>query len=560
MPSPLIRKVGSGLVVAGPVLALLAVEGPLAGANWPWPRALARLAALLLIIATFAQAMIPKRATVWLGAITAVAVASYGLVGRRQRFEAFAWFGVALAVPLILLLAARLSSDRRSVAVLASIAVLSAVELARAAVYEPFADVNCVGLCYHNPILVTPDLVLANRLGIVATVGTAGVAATIIRRLIEWVRSRGRMGGNEATAVLAAAGTGLVLGVDSATRLVTGTIAAPGEVNVSTLVVLLAASTCAATSLVCTALGPLLARRDVGRVAGLLTRADAASDVQAVFRNGFGDPNLRVGYWADDGLGFLDRNGETLDDASPGSRIELTSRGSPIALIISKRESISSDLLSKQLGQQAVLAIHNERLTCELNRRAAEVTRSRRRIVEVGDAERLRLERDLHDGAQQRLLALSFELRRGQRAALNAGDPTTAATFGSAYEATQAAFEGLRQLAQGIHPTVLTGNVLHDLLREFASSISCPSTFDIHLAEAIPAPVASNIYEVVTAALVDTSSGERPAITVRQQDHQISIVIDHISTFPQHALDRADAVGGCCVQTGRGFEVSLPCA
>jgi signal transduction histidine kinase len=350
----------------------------------------------------------------------------------------------------------------------------------------------------------------------------------------------------------------LILGTDSGTRLFANAVAKPGDITVTVLAVTLAAATLVSAALVVSALEPLRARRAVDRVARLLAGTGAAADVQTIFRKGFGDPGLRVGYWAD-GAGYLDAHGDPVDATAGGTRIELTSHGLPLAIVEHAPGTVSPELLTRQLGSQARLAIHNESLAFELNRRVAEVGRSRRRIVEVSDAERRRLERDLHDGAQQRLLALSFELRRGERAATAADDRQSADRFRSANALAQTALVQLRDLAHGIHPVILDGEGLGDALRQFASSTGCRMSIAIELTDPIPAPLDSTVYGVLTAAVGDTSATTAD-IAVRRDGERISLAIDGVAELSQQAVDRAEAVGGNWVRTEHGFEVTLPCA
>ena len=140
--------------------------------------------------------------------------------------------------------------------------------------------------------------------------------------------------------------------------------------------------------------------------------------------------------------------GETV---SGRQRTELVSRGRPVAILIHDNGSLPSDLLVEHFGPKARLAIQNESLRLQLRRRVDDLRASRQRIVEVGDAERRSLEQDLHDGAQQLLLALSFELRRGERVAEGVGDVRSTGLFSAAREAATRTLEELRTLAHGIH-------------------------------------------------------------------------------------------------------------
>jgi signal transduction histidine kinase len=103
----------------------------------------------------------------------------------------------------------------------------------------------------------------------------------------------------------------------------------------------------------------------------------------------------------------------------------------------------------------ASMALEHTRLQAEVQAQLEQVRASRERIVEAGDAERRRLERDLHDGAQQRLVTLSLALAMARDQAASA-DPALGSLIESASKEAREALTELRELARGIHPAVLT--------------------------------------------------------------------------------------------------------
>jgi signal transduction histidine kinase len=102
------------------------------------------------------------------------------------------------------------------------------------------------------------------------------------------------------------------------------------------------------------------------------------------------------------------------------------------------------------------LTIDNERLQSEIENQLAEVAASRTRIIAAGDAERGRIERDLHDGAQQRLVTIALALRLAEARLGDDADPATRAVLSQSVKDLGEAIEELRDLARGIHPTILT--------------------------------------------------------------------------------------------------------
>jgi signal transduction histidine kinase len=131
-----------------------------------------------------------------------------------------------------------------------------------------------------------------------------------------------------------------------------------------------------------------------------------------------------------------------------------------------------------------------------------EVEASRLRIVEAGDAERRRLERNLHDGAQQRLVALSVGLRLAQGKVRSRPEEAEELLDVAAEELTEALSE-LRELAQGIHPAVLTEQGLEAALEVLAARAPLPVELEVHLPERLPEPVEATAYYVVSEALAN---------------------------------------------------------
>jgi PAS domain S-box-containing protein len=131
----------------------------------------------------------------------------------------------------------------------------------------------------------------------------------------------------------------------------------------------------------------------------------------------------------------------------------------------------------------------------------AQLAASRARIVAAGDDERRRLERNLHDGAQQRLVSLSLDLRMA-RATVPAGSETAALLDGAGQELAEA-LEELRELARGIHPAVLTDQGLRAAIRALTARSGAPVDVTIDLERELPAPVEAALYYVAAEALTN---------------------------------------------------------
>jgi signal transduction histidine kinase len=149
-------------------------------------------------------------------------------------------------------------------------------------------------------------------------------------------------------------------------------------------------------------LGALISHLGAARRAGVLREALARA---------LGDPSLELAYWLPDSEHYVDANGQPVELPAPGSGravSEVQSDGRRVAAIVHDPALLDDPDQVRAAGAAAALALENERLEAELRAKVEEVRASRSRLVEVGLSQRRRLERDLHDGAQQRLVSLAL--------------------------------------------------------------------------------------------------------------------------------------------------------
>ena len=167
------------------------------------------------------------------------------------------------------------------------------------------------------------------------------------------------------------------------------------------------------------------------------------------------DPDLELAYPIGEGR-YADVRGRPVDLALLEDRAAtpLVREGRPVALILHRADLLDNPELIEEVASAARLALENERLQAEARAQLEDLRSSRARIIEAGDAERRRLERDLHDGAQQRLVGLSLALRL-VRGGLGADHELVARIDEAGAELGKAVVE-LRELAHGIHPAVLS--------------------------------------------------------------------------------------------------------
>jgi len=166
--------------------------------------------------------------------------------------------------------------------------------------------------------------------------------------------------------------------------------------------------------------------------------------------------------------------------------------------------ALDTDLV-REVTATAAMAIENERLHAEIRAQLEEVRASRARIVEAGDAERQRVERDLHDGAQQRLLSLSLALHTARRQVAEGADGEVDDTLRRAAEELREAINELRELARGIHPAILTEEGLGPAVRSLADRATLPVSILRLPSCRYPASVEATSYFVVSEALANVT-------------------------------------------------------
>jgi signal transduction histidine kinase len=249
---------------------------------------------------------------------------------------------------------------------------------------------------------------------------------------------------------------------------------------------------------------------------------------------------VSVAYWLPDRERFVDEVGRPVTLPEPGSGRAWTAverDGRRVAAIIHDASLDTSRELVQAAAAASLLAIDNERLKADLRARVEELRISRMRIVEEGYAARRRVERDLHDGAQQELVSLALELRM-LKARL--GDPH----IDRLSERLNAALEQLRELARGIHPAILADHGLPPAITALAERATLPVAVEIGVEERLPAPVETAAYFVVAEALTNVARhahAARASIVIGLAGGELTVEVCD------------DGVGGAHVGSGSGL-------
>jgi signal transduction histidine kinase len=217
------------------------------------------------------------------------------------------------------------------------------------------------------------------------------------------------------------------------------------------------------------------------------------------------DPALQLAIRLPDGLGYADTGQRHVDPARPEpgrATARLDEKGD--AVLLYDEGLVHEPQLVRVLVTAASLAFEHSRLQAEVQAQLEQVHASRARIVEAGDAERRRLERDLHDGAQQRLVTLSLALAMASNRATGA-DPELSSLLEAASKEAHEALVELRELARGIHPAVLTQTGLTGAMQALAERSAVATTITAVPAGRLPAPIEATAYFVVSEALANVA-------------------------------------------------------
>jgi signal transduction histidine kinase len=289
-----------------------------------------------------------------------------------------------------------------------------------------------------------------------------------------------------------------------------------------------------------------LARIGVSQLVVELGEAPPPGRLRDALAKALGDPRLQVAYWIPHSNGYVDDQGRPFELPDQGSERTVTvleRDGERVAALVHDKALADQPELVRAAGAAARLAMENERLHAEIKARLEEVRASRARIVEAADAERHRLERDLHDGVQQRLVTLSLALRQAQ-AEVGAGGGGVASALEQAADELKLALAELRELARGIHPAVLTEDGLLPALESLAQRSPVPVTIEAGSIARAPVQVEATAYFVVSEALANVakySNASLVTVDVARTNGWLSVVVSD------------DGVGGADMSNGSGL-------
>jgi signal transduction histidine kinase len=221
---------------------------------------------------------------------------------------------------------------------------------------------------------------------------------------------------------------------------------------------------------------------------------------------------------------------------------EIEQDGRRIAALVHDAALLDQPELVSAAGAAAALALENERLDAELRARYEDLRASRARLVDASDAARRKIERDLHDGAQQRFVSLALTLRLAR----NRLDPSSEAAglVDRGLDELDAGLSELRELARGIHPAVLSERGLAPAIESLAARAPVPVEVSVLPAQRLPPPVETAAYFLVAEALTNVAryaqASEADVAVTRENGRAVIEVRD-------------DGVGGADPGSGSGL-------
>ncbi|HEU5288145.1 MAG TPA: histidine kinase, partial [Candidatus Limnocylindria bacterium] len=301
----------------------------------------------------------------------------------------------------------------------------------------------------------------------------------------------------------------------------------------------------------------------------------APGALQAALSRALHDPSLVIAYWLPEERRFVDATGASaaLPDGEDRTVTMVERDGRRIAAFIHD-PAVDDEQLMRSACAAAALALENERLQAQLRAQLAEVRSSRARIVEATEEERRRIERDLHDGTQQRLVSIAMTLGLAEARAGN--DSAARELIAESRTAMSAALRELRELSQGIHPGILNDRGLAPALDDLVTRLRLPVALEVALTERLPARVETTAYYVVSEGLTNIAKYAHAAsaqVRVRRENGAALIEIaddgaggaDPSKGSGLRGLrDRVEALGGRFAVTsppghGTTIRAELPC-
>jgi signal transduction histidine kinase len=453
------------------------------------------------------------------------------------------------------------------VAVIAAYLVVALLTIGRALLRDPLLDLYCWRNCTDNSFLVHADAGTASALSDGLLWSALAIALGLVA--FAWRRLLGATGPGRR-ALLPLLGPALLVGASEATYAIT-LLRTPLEDPDRTGFAAIFFARSVSYTLLALGLGWSLVRvartrARLARLAGDLGEAPQPGMLRDRLVAALGDPGVDVLYPRAGSGPLIDADGRPADPPGAGRAVARIARGDrPLALVLHDPALVNEPELARALGSAARLSVENEALRAEAMAQLHALQGSRARIVETADAARRRLERDLHDGAQQRLLALSYDLRVARTGAADDDDLELVSLLETAATETDAALEELRELAHGIYPAILAEAGLGPALETLADEARLPVELGDLPPERAPLAAERTVYVVVDES-IDEAAGRGAGwlrVGVRREAGCLVVEVED-DGGPRHArlvhlLDRVGALGGALDAGANTLRAEVPC-
>jgi signal transduction histidine kinase len=453
-----------------------------------------------------------------------------------------------------------------TVAAVYGIAVL--VVVGRALFRDPLLDLYCWRNCLDNSFLVHADPGLARTVDDVWLRSAIAVGLLLTVIVVRRLRRLSPAGWRTLAPVLVPVALIGAVEATYAAALIHTPFENPSRSEFGGIFLARGACvTALAAGLVLTVLRVLRTRLAVSTLITELASAPRPGTLRKQLAAALGDPRLEVAYWLPGLERYVDGDGRTVEPPASGNGRVATpiSRRGRIVALVAHDAALDSRDLEHEIGASARLVVDNERLRAEALAQLADLRASQARIVETADAERRRLERDLHDGAQQQLLGLAYDLRIARAGAEAHGDRDLTELLDTAVADAQAAFDQLRELAHGIFPAVLAEGGLQAALPTLADVAPVAVVLRRVTSRRYSAVVETAAYAAVVEAVEDAAARAAGYLQVEawQDGDTLVVGLDDDGSERRNRIisldDRVGALGGSVETGARTLRVVIPC-
>lgn len=446
------------------------------------------------------------------------------------------------------------------------------IQLARDLVNDPAVSDGCT-TCPENLFAVSPNSTVFDTLSFVQgpVLGLVALVLGVMNIATKWRRS---------TVVTRRALLPPLVAGTTAFVLLMVSWALEDRNDMSSLASELAAGVAVLAIPISMAVGVVQLRLSHNRVGGLAlrlgSRAVYSDELEKALAWSVDDPTLQVAYWAPQLGHYLDADGSRVEESAGADRSShvIEQDGQKVAILFYDPTLDELPGLIDAVAATAGLALENERLRAELRAQVVSLRESRSRLMTAEHAERQRLERNLHDGAQQRLLGLGLSLQL-LHSKLNDAAPETVELVDEAEVEVREAIRELRDLAHGLHPAVLAESGLKSAIEALTTRTPFRVDLDYNAADSYGTSVDAGAYYVISEAITNATKHANPLrgqVKVEQRADQliISVIDDGVGGADPGGAgltglsDRVAALGGVLKVhsppgLGTSIVVKLPC-